>query len=224
MGVSGIQTKSPGIIFYELPNLSLYRRKQIYKLKYLFLTSNLEIIWDIWFVFVVESVENNILFTLDLRMDKRYPHKNVAISQIKIILDSIWTSNVFRYWWHFNVSKNRDFCSTLSLGKRRINSVGHQLQMNQHCIDTAYNFYKLAVNKHLTRGRRTNHVVAACLYLVCRTEKTPRIQNEFKEILLYNSVLSLSFESPLALFSTPIPTYYFLANSIIMQTAISHIK
>ena len=53
--------------------------------------------------------------------------------------------------------------------------VGHQLQMNQHCIDTAYNFYKLAVNKHLTRGRRTNHVVAACLYLVCRTEKTPRI-------------------------------------------------
>lgn len=93
--------------------------------------------------------------------------------------------------------------------------------MNQHCIDTAYNFYKLAVNKHLTRGRRTNHVVAACLYLVCRTEKTPRIQNEFKEILLYNSVLSLSFESPLALFSTPIPTYYFLANSIIMQQAIS---
>ena len=60
-------------------------------------------------------------------------------------------------------------------GKRRINHVGHQLQMNQHCIDTAYNFYKLAVNKRLTRGRRTNHVVAACLYLVCRTERTPRI-------------------------------------------------
>lgn len=65
------------------------------------------------------------------------------------------------------------------LGKRRINAVGHQLQMNQHCIDTAYNFYKLAVNKRLTRGRRTNHVVAACLYLVCRTEKTPRIQSAF---------------------------------------------
>lgn len=54
--------------------------------------------------------------------------------------------------------------------------VGRQLQMNQHCIDTAYNFYKLAVNKRLTRGRRTNHVVAACLYLVCRTERTPRIR------------------------------------------------
>ena len=75
-----------------------------------------------------------------------------------------------------------DFYLTLSLGKRRINTVGHQLQMNQHCIDTAYNFYKLAVNKRLTRGRRTNHVVAACLYLVCRTEKTPRIQNELSTL------------------------------------------
>ena len=66
-------------------------------------------------------------------------------------------------------------CSFLHVGKKRINMVGHQLQMNQHCIDTAYNFYKLAVNKRLTRGRRINNVVAACLYLVCRTERTPRI-------------------------------------------------
>ena len=35
--------------------------------------------------------------------------------------------------------------------------------------------FKMAVSKHLTRGRRTAHVVAACLYLVCRTEGTPRI-------------------------------------------------
>lgn len=33
----------------------------------------------------------------------------------------------------------------------------------------------MAVSKRLTRGRRTAHVVAACLYLVCRTEGTPRI-------------------------------------------------
>lgn len=72
---------------------------------------------------------------------------------------------------------------TLENGKRRINAVGHQLQMNQHCIDTAYNFYKLAVNKRLTRGRRTNHVVAACLYLVCRTEKTPHMLLDFSDVL-----------------------------------------
>ncbi|XP_068730710.1 transcription factor IIIB 90 kDa subunit-like isoform X1 [Montipora capricornis] len=72
---------------------------------------------------------------------------------------------------------------TLENGKRRINMVGHQLQMNQHCIDTAYNFYKLAVNKRLTRGRRTNHVVAACLYLVCRTERTPHMLLDFSDVL-----------------------------------------
>ena len=66
-------------------------------------------------------------------------------------------------------------CYFAPLGKKRINMVGHQLQMNQHCIDTAYNFYKLAVNKRLTRGRRINNIVTACLYLVCRTERTPRI-------------------------------------------------
>ncbi|KAA0718122.1 Transcription factor IIIB 90 kDa subunit [Triplophysa tibetana] len=59
--------------------------------------------------------------------------------------------------------------------KRQINHLGHQLQMNQHCLETAFNFYKMALCRHLTRGRKSTHVIAACLYLVCRTEGTPRI-------------------------------------------------
>ena len=62
-----------------------------------------------------------------------------------------------------------------SSGKRNIQKVGTQLKLNQHCIDIAYNFFKMAVNKRLTRGRKTSHVIAACLYMVCRTEGTPRI-------------------------------------------------
>lgn len=61
------------------------------------------------------------------------------------------------------------------LGRRQIHHLGNQLQLNQHCLDTAFNFFKMAVGKHLTRGRRMAHVTAACLYLVCRTEGTPRI-------------------------------------------------
>uniref|UniRef100_A0A667YK85 B-related factor 1 n=1 Tax=Myripristis murdjan TaxID=586833 RepID=A0A667YK85_9TELE len=64
---------------------------------------------------------------------------------------------------------------TLQKGKQQINTLGHQLKMNQHCLNTAFNFYKMALNKHLTRGRKSSHVIAACLYLVCRTEGTPRI-------------------------------------------------
>lgn len=64
---------------------------------------------------------------------------------------------------------------SLSAAKRQIQQLGSQLQLNQHCLDTAFNFFKLVVSKHLTRGRKTEHVIAACLYLVCRTEGTPRI-------------------------------------------------
>lgn len=65
--------------------------------------------------------------------------------------------------------------SCVSPGKRQIQQLGSQLQLNQHCLDTAFNFFKMVVSKHLTRGRKTEHVIAACLYLVCRTEGTPRI-------------------------------------------------
>ena len=60
-------------------------------------------------------------------------------------------------------------------GKKRLQHLGNQLRLNQHCVDTAFNFFKMAVIRRLTRGRRTHHVTAACLYIVCRTEGTPRI-------------------------------------------------
>uniref|UniRef100_A0A665X5N3 Transcription factor IIIB 90 kDa subunit n=1 Tax=Echeneis naucrates TaxID=173247 RepID=A0A665X5N3_ECHNA len=76
--------------------------------------------------------------------------------------------------FHTSVGKESR-AQTLQNGKRQIQQLGSQLQLNQHCLDTAFNFFKMVVNKHLTRGRKTEHVIAACLYLVCRTEGTPRI-------------------------------------------------
>ncbi|KAM3594011.1 uncharacterized protein V6R79_000624 [Siganus canaliculatus] len=58
--------------------------------------------------------------------------------------------------------------------------------MNQHCLDTAYNFYKMALMKHLTRGRRSSHVVAACIYMVCRTEGTPHMLLDLSDLLQVN--------------------------------------
>ncbi|XP_070631989.1 transcription factor IIIB 90 kDa subunit isoform X2 [Bos indicus] len=71
-------------------------------------------------------------------------------------------------------------------GRRQIHHLGNQLQLNQHCLDTAFNFFKMAVSKHLTRGRRTAHVVAACLYLVCRTEGTPHMLLDLSDLLQVN--------------------------------------
>ncbi|KAK2826773.1 hypothetical protein Q5P01_020987 [Channa striata] len=75
---------------------------------------------------------------------------------------------------------------TLQKAKQYINTLGHQLQMNQHCLDTAFNFYRMALARHLTRGRRSSHVIAACLYMVCRTEGTPHMLLDLSDLLQVN--------------------------------------
>ncbi|XP_067680346.1 transcription factor IIIB 90 kDa subunit-like [Haliotis asinina] len=75
---------------------------------------------------------------------------------------------------------------TLQNGKKKIQQLGSQMKLNQHCIDTAFNFFKMAVTKRLTRGRKTNNVIAACLYLVCRTEGTPHMLLDFSDLLQIN--------------------------------------
>ncbi|XP_013855380.1 transcription factor IIIB 90 kDa subunit, partial [Austrofundulus limnaeus] len=75
---------------------------------------------------------------------------------------------------------------TLQRAKEYINTLGHQLQMSQHCLDTAFNFYKMALNKSLTRGRRMDHIIAACIYLVCRTEGTPHMLLDLSDVLQVN--------------------------------------
>ena len=73
-----------------------------------------------------------------------------------------------------------------------VNNLGSQLSLSKHCLDTAFMFYKLAVNRQLTQGRKTIHVVGACLYLVCRTEKTSRIFSFSWETLCDNYLRALS--------------------------------
>jgi len=67
-------------------------------------------------------------------------------------------------------------------GRRMINSLGSQLSLNKHCLESAFMFYKLAVNRRLTQGRKTIHVVGACLYLVCRTEKTSHLLIDVSDV------------------------------------------
>lgn len=63
---------------------------------------------------------------------------------------------------------------TLKKARDGIALLCQQLSLNNHCIDTACNFFKMALNRHLTRGRRNTHIYAACVYITCRTEGTSR--------------------------------------------------
>ncbi|XP_041827581.1 BRF1 RNA polymerase III transcription initiation factor subunit a isoform X1 [Melanotaenia boesemani] len=87
---------------------------------------------------------------------------------------------------HFTGMASESRAKTLQRAKQQINTLGHQLQMNQHCLDTAHNFYKMALMKHLTRGRKSSHIMAACIYMVCRTEGTPHMLLDLSDILQVN--------------------------------------
>lgn len=63
---------------------------------------------------------------------------------------------------------------TIKKAKRDITLLCQQLQLTQHYADTALNFFKMALHRHLTRGRKSTHIYAACVYMTCRTEGTSR--------------------------------------------------
>uniref|UniRef100_A0A915AFU1 B-related factor 1 n=1 Tax=Parascaris univalens TaxID=6257 RepID=A0A915AFU1_PARUN len=75
---------------------------------------------------------------------------------------------------------------TYMKGKKLIEGVASQLRINQHCIDTAYNFFKMCVSRNFTRGRVRSHVVAACLYMTCRLENTAHLLLDFSDVTQVN--------------------------------------
>ncbi|VDO48119.1 unnamed protein product [Haemonchus placei] len=75
---------------------------------------------------------------------------------------------------------------TFARGRKLIEEIASQLRINQHCIDTAYNFFKMSVSRNLTRGRVRSHVVAACLYMTCRLENTAHLLLDFSDVTQVN--------------------------------------
>uniref|UniRef100_F1KRU3 B-related factor 1 n=1 Tax=Ascaris suum TaxID=6253 RepID=F1KRU3_ASCSU len=75
---------------------------------------------------------------------------------------------------------------TYMKGKKLIVEIASQLRINQHCIDTAHNFFRMCVCRNFTRGRMRSHVVAACLYMTCRLENTAHLLLDFSDVTQVN--------------------------------------
>lgn len=73
-----------------------------------------------------------------------------------------------------------------SLGRVRISSLAHAVHLPERYRDAAQRYYNLAVVNRFTRGRRSDHVAAVCLYAVCRTEKSSHMLIDFSDILQVN--------------------------------------
>ncbi|PIA17007.1 cyclin-like protein [Coemansia reversa NRRL 1564] len=72
---------------------------------------------------------------------------------------------------------------TLYNSRRRIQRLATALRLSEHYIDTAQRYFQLALNLNFTRGRRSVYVSAACLYIVCRTEKSSQMLIDFSDVL-----------------------------------------
>lgn len=53
-------------------------------------------------------------------------------------------------------------------------------------MEAAQRYFNLAITNNFIQGRKTQHVIAACLYIVCRTEKTCHMLIDFSDILQVN--------------------------------------
>jgi len=72
---------------------------------------------------------------------------------------------------------------TLKNARKKIVALAQQLRLRPDHIDMAFYFFKLALAKHLTRGRKSSHVIAACVYITCRTEGTSHMLIDFSDVL-----------------------------------------
>jgi transcription factor IIIB subunit 2 len=72
---------------------------------------------------------------------------------------------------------------TIQKGRQRIAQLAAALDMNDKHVEAAARYFNLAIVNNFTRGRKTVNVVAACLYIVCRMEKTSHMLIDFSDVL-----------------------------------------
>ncbi|CAK9297116.1 unnamed protein product [Gordionus sp. m RMFG-2023] len=72
---------------------------------------------------------------------------------------------------------------TLTRARSDLTRLAARLKINSTCLETALNFYKLALFKGFMRGRRQAMIYGALLYLVCRLENTSHLLLDFSDAL-----------------------------------------
>ncbi|CCE64320.1 hypothetical protein TPHA_0H01120 [Tetrapisispora phaffii CBS 4417] len=73
--------------------------------------------------------------------------------------------------------------ATLNNARRKLRAVSHALRIQDYITDAAFQWYKLALHHNFVQGRRSQNVIAACLYVACRKEKTHHMLIDFSSRL-----------------------------------------
>lgn len=86
---------------------------------------------------------------------------------------------------------------TIDNGRKSIAQLAASLALQTHHIDSAHRYFKLAVEHRFIQGRKTEHVVAVCLYIVCRYEKTSHMLLDFADALQVGLSSCRAYRAPL---------------------------
>ena len=76
--------------------------------------------------------------------------------------------------------------ATIQMGRRKISQMAGMLHLGSHYIDAAHRLYMLALARNFTTGRKSEYVIAACLYVICRREKSPHLLIDFSDRIQTN--------------------------------------
>ncbi|KAG0168371.1 transcription factor TFIIIB subunit brf1 [Apophysomyces sp. BC1015] len=71
-------------------------------------------------------------------------------------------------------------------GRQRIARLAYALRLPERYRESAQRYYNLAVINRFTRGRKSDHVAAVCLYIVCRNEQSSQMLIDFSDLLQTN--------------------------------------
>eukprot|EP00457_Paulinella_chromatophora_P004073 gb/GEZN01004083.1/.p1 GENE.gb/GEZN01004083.1/~~gb/GEZN01004083.1/.p1 ORF type:complete len:644 (+),score=167.64 gb/GEZN01004083.1/:54-1985(+) len=94
----------------------------------------------------------------------------------------------------------------LERGRRRIRELAGMLGLSTRLVDGADRLFRLCVQNNFIQGRKTDNVLAVCLYVVCRQQQTAHMLIDFSDILSTNMfVLGNTFLKMIQLLNLSIP-------------------
>lgn len=75
---------------------------------------------------------------------------------------------------------------TIEKTKVRMHKIATKLNIPDHVVQRALQYFKLALVKNFVKGRKSQHVVSACLYVACRQNFTQHMLMDFADAIYVN--------------------------------------
>uniref|UniRef100_M4C0Q8 B-related factor 1 n=1 Tax=Hyaloperonospora arabidopsidis (strain Emoy2) TaxID=559515 RepID=M4C0Q8_HYAAE len=125
--------------------------------------------------------ENNIVSSVEFRESGGGAHS--AVGQFVSATASKAYGNIGTSGRNYGTESR---ANTLANSKKIIRHIAGLLRLGDHYVDSSFRLYALALQRNFTHGRKTQTVIAACLYVVCRRERSPHLLIDFSDKLQIN--------------------------------------